>query len=411
KIFQAVVSCVGSDGTIYIIPKSFEIALSKLMTEIRSTFTGLGLLIPYCWKKGEACVVRGSDTMWYRGKVVEANDSTLQVQYIDRGYTESIPQCHTYPTTLYTGIPPFCIPCQLYKTLPVGSFWQQDAVDCLQALLTNEEVKIHVEELPDNPWDKLSISLYFGGMSLSSFMAQQKYCIAEDCQDIQKLGLFAGNIPSLPSYMLPSLPVPGDTFPVIVTHLVSPKEVYIRLDASEDSATERAASSDTESLGEVLKWCNKIVTSFPLLTSFEKELPCLAEYLDGLWYRAKLLSVTQFVPAQILIQFVDYGTYFVAPMNRLRHMPYCLLKYPVQAVRVLLAGFKPASGDKNVKRIPYCPEWSMKALLAMVDCVEGKRLSASMLTLSPEVTISLYGDDRNLVHLKLIEMGLAELDE
>lgn len=32
-------------------------------------------------------------------------------------------------------------------------------------------------------------------------------------------------------------------------------------------------------------------------------------------------------------------------------------------------------------------------------------------TVSPEVTISLYGDDKNLVHLKLIEMGLAELDE
>lgn len=32
-------------------------------------------------------------------------------------------------------------------------------------------------------------------------------------------------------------------------------------------------------------------------------------------------------------------------------------------------------------------------------------------TVSPEVTISLYEDDKNLVHLKLIEMGLAELDE
>ncbi|NWR90113.1 RNF17 protein, partial [Furnarius figulus] len=415
KVFQAVVSCVGGDGTIYIIPKSYENALSKLMTEIQSTFKGLGLLMPYCWKKGEPCVIRGSDTMWYRGKVVEVNGSILQVQYIDRGYTESILQCHMYPTTYYTGIPPFCIPCQLYKTSPVGNFWQQDAVDCLQELLTNKEVEIHVEELPDNPWGKLSISLYFGGMSLSSFMAQQKYCIAEDCQDTRMLGLSAGHIPVLPSYTLPPLPVPGDTFPVRVTHLVSPKEVYICLDDSENltkqSATERGASSDAESLDEALKWCNKIVKSFPLLTSFEKELPCLAEYLDGLWYRAKLLSVTQFAPVHILVQFVDYGTYLVAPINRLRQIPYCLLKYPVQAVRVLLAGFKPSSDDKNTKRIPYSPEWSLKALRVMEDCVEGKRLSASMLTLSPEVTVSLYGDDQNLIHLKLVEMGLAELDE
>ncbi|NXE09792.1 RNF17 protein, partial [Lophotis ruficrista] len=415
KIFQAVVSYVGHDGTIYIIPKSFEIELNKLMTEIQSNFKCLGLLEPYCWKKGEACVIRGSDTMWYRGKVVELGGNTLQVQYIDHGCIERIPQCHLYPTTLYTHIPPFCIPCQLYKTVPSGNCWQQEAVDCLQELLTDEEVEIHVQELPDNPWGKLSISLYFGGMSLSSFMAYQKYCVAEDCQDISELVRFY--IPVLPSYTLPPLPVPGDTFPVRVTHLVSPNEVYICLDPSKNltkpSTAEGDASCDSEleSLDEALKWCNKSVESFPLLTHFQTEMPCLVEYQDGLWYRAKLLSIEEYDPVKVLVQFVDYGNFSVVPTSRLRHIPYRLLKYPVQAVRALLAGFKPASHDKNVKRIPYSPEWSEEALWAMMACVEGKQLSASMLALSPEVTISLYEDDKNLVHMKLIEMGLADLDE
>ncbi|KAF1652685.1 RING finger protein 17, partial [Eudyptes chrysocome] len=393
KIFQAVVSCVGRDGTIYIIPKSFEIELNKLMTEIQSNFKCLGLLEPYCWKKGEACVVRGSDTMWYRGKVVEPGGSTLQVQYIDHGCIERIPQCHLYPTTLYTAVPPFCIPCQLYKTVPIGNFWQQDAVDCLQELLTNEEVEIHVQELPDNPWGKLSISLYFGGMSLSSFMAYQKYCVAEDCQDISELVRF------------------------FVRVCVSFAVVYICLDPStnlvKQSATEGDANCDSEleTLDEALKWCNKSVESFPFLTHFRTEMPCLVEYQDGLWYRAKLLSIEEFDPVKILVQFVDYGSFSVVPTSRLRHIPYHLLKYPVQAVRALLAGFKPALYDKNVKRIPYCPEWSVEALWAMMECVEGKQLSASILALSPEVTISLYEDDQNLVHMKLIEMGLAELDE
>lgn len=30
---------------------------------------------------------------------------------------------------------------------------------------------------------------------------------------------------------------------------------------------------------------------------------------------------------------------------------------------------------------------------------------------SPEVTVFLYEDDQKLVHMKLIEMGLADLDE
>ncbi|NXL02598.1 RNF17 protein, partial [Mesembrinibis cayennensis] len=391
---------------------------NKLMTEIQNNFKSLGLLEPYCWKKGEACVVRGSDTMWYRGKVVELNGSTLQVQYIDHGCIERIPQCHLYPTTLYTGIPPFCIPCQLYKTVPIGDFWQQDAVDCLQELLTNEEVEIHVQELPDNPWGKLSINLYFGGMSLSSFMAYQKYCVAEDCQDVPDLEILEGDVPVLPSYMLPPLPIPGDTFPVRVTHLVSPKEVYICLDPSKKNLMKQSTiegdancDSELESLEEALKWCNKSVGCFPLLTQFRTEMPCLVEYQDGLWYRGKLLSIEESDPVKVLVQFVDYGSFLVVPRSRLRHIPYHLLKYPVQAVRALLAGFKPALYDKNVKRIPYSPEWSVEALWAMMECVEGKQLSASILALSPEVTISLYEDDQNLVHMKLIEMGLADLEE
>ncbi|NWI62763.1 RNF17 protein, partial [Todus mexicanus] len=418
KVFQAVVSFVGQDGTIYVIPKSFESELKKLMTEIQNSFKCLGLLEDYCWKKGEACVVRGSDTMWYRGKVLELGGTSLQVQYIDLGCVETVLQCHLYPTTLYTAVPPFCIPCQLYKTVPIGNFWQQDAVNCLQELLTNEEVEIHVQELPDdNPCGKLSVSLYFGGISLASFMAYQKYCVAEDCEDIPKMGLLGGDTPGLPSYVLPLLPIPGDTFPVRVTHLVSPKEVYICLDSSENlvkqSAAEEDASSDSklESLDEALKLCNENVESVPFLTHFRTEMPCLVEYQDGLWYRAKVLSVEKYAPVQILVQFVDYGSFSVVPTNRLRHIPSYLLKYPVQAIRALLAGFKPASYDENVQRIPYSPEWSMEALWAMMECVEGKQLSASILALSPEVTISLYGDDKNLVHMKLIEMGLADLDE
>ncbi|NXU50985.1 RNF17 protein, partial [Turnix velox] len=416
KIFQAVVSCIGGDGTIYIIPKSLEIELNKLMTEIQNNFQCLGLLESYCWKKGEPCVVRGSDTKWYRGKVLELGGSTLHVQYIDRGCVERIPQCHLYPTTSYVDIPPFCIPCQLYKTVPIGNFWQKDAVDCLQELLTNEEVEIHVQELPEKPGDKLSIKLYFAGMSLSTFMAYKKYCVAEDCQDMLNLVRFV-YVPALNLYMLPTLPTPGDTLPVRVKHLVSPKEVYISLEPlkslRKQPVAEGNVSCDSQmmTLDEALKWCNKYVETLPLLTRFQAEMPCLVEYQDGLWYRAKLLSVEEFDPVKILVQFVDYGNFSVVPADRLRHIPYQLLKYPVQAVRVLLTGFKPASYDENVERIPYSREWSVEALWAMMECVEGKELSASILALSPEVTISLYEEDEKLVHMKLIEMGLAVLDD
>lgn len=49
------------------------------MNEIQSNLKCLGLLEPYFWKKGEACAVRGSDTMWYRGKVMEVVGGMIRV--------------------------------------------------------------------------------------------------------------------------------------------------------------------------------------------------------------------------------------------------------------------------------------------------------------------------------------------
>lgn len=56
-----------------------------MMNEIQSNLKCLGLLEPYFWKKGEACAVRGSDTMWYRGKVMELGGGTIRVSLIFLG--------------------------------------------------------------------------------------------------------------------------------------------------------------------------------------------------------------------------------------------------------------------------------------------------------------------------------------
>ncbi|XP_019385757.1 PREDICTED: RING finger protein 17 isoform X1 [Crocodylus porosus] len=438
ETFQALISCIGDDGTIYTIPKSLEKVLNVLMADIQSNFKCLGLLEPYCWRKGEACVIRGPDTMWYRGKVTEVVGGAIRVKYLDYGYVEKIPQCHLYPTLLYAEIPPFCIPCQLYKTVPIGSFWQPDAVELLQELLMARVVEIHVMERPDDPWGKLPVNIYFDGVSLSSFMAFHKHCVLED--DQTGLGLEVINCsekclednfeisfeelllevetPVLPPYTLPSPPLPGECFPVKVKHLVSPNEVYVCLDSVESTEGQNDTedgrvdwNSETESLDQVLRRCNKDVDSLPFLTDFRTEMPCLAEYSDGLWYRAKLLSIKDFDPVTILIQFIDYGSTKKLPTSRLRQIPPVLMQYPAQAVKALLAGFKPPLRDTEKVRIPYCPEWSMEALWAMVDCVQGKKLFASTLTSSPEFTIFLYNNEQKLVHLKLIEMGLADLYE
>ncbi|XP_006146784.1 RING finger protein 17 isoform X2 [Tupaia chinensis] len=442
KVFEAIVSCIGDDGTIFVVPKLSELELIKMMNEIQSNLKCLGLLEPYFWKKGEACAVRGSDTLWYRGKVMEVVGGTIRVQYLDHGFTEKIPQCHLYPILLYPDIPQFCIPCQLHNAIPVGKVWQQDAVELLQELLSKREVEIHIMELPENPWGKLCIQLYFNGMSLSYFMAYHKYCTFEHSEEIlrenptdcikeyeeerweirfEELLSSETETPILPPYLSSSLPPPEELFAVQVKHVVSPNEVYICLDSTENcnqfnqhSDTDDSGvswESEFESLEEALRRLNTNVETFPPLTDFRTEMPCLAEYDDGLWYRAKIVSVREFNPLCVLVQFVDYGSTEKLTINRLRQIPLHLMQYPARAIKVLLAGFKPPLSDSGKTRIPYCPKWSMEALWAMIDCLQGKQLYASSMAQVPEQVVTLYEDEQYPVHMSLVEMGLADRDE
>ncbi|XP_070605861.1 RING finger protein 17 isoform X2 [Erythrolamprus reginae] len=433
--FNAMVSCVSENGTIYVIPISQEQKLKELMCNIQDNVKGLGLLKSYNWKSGESCVVRAADTLWYRGEIKEVCAGIVKVHYVDYGYTEKIPPCHLYPTMLYFDIPPFCIPCHLYKTIPVGNNWQRDAVELLKELLTKRFVKIRIMEQSNPPWGKVSVKLWFSGMSLSYFMAFHKHCITEDDGDseptwdskaecsnetleenceISYEGLLKTELktPLLPPYTSPSLPNLGEHFPVKITHIVSPNEVYVSIVNSHSANQQREMedSLDSDTLEKALAQYNKNIDTLPHLTDFQKDMPCIAEYSDCLWYRAKLVSILEFNPISVLVEFVDYGSTKTLPISRVRQIPRKLMQYPAQAFRVLLAGFKPALYDSATERIPYCPEWSLDALWAAMNCFESKNLSASSVTHSPEHIIFLYEEGR-LFHMKLVEMGFAELTQ
>lgn len=59
---------------------------------------------------------------------------------------------------------------------------------------------------------------------------------------------------------------------------------------------------------------NQFYDLFPF--SAFPEMPCLAEYADGLWYRAKIVSIKEFNPLSVLVLFVDYGSTEKLTINR-----------------------------------------------------------------------------------------------
>ncbi|XP_038595775.1 RING finger protein 17-like [Tachyglossus aculeatus] len=436
RTFDAIATWVADDGTIFVIPKLLECEFATLMQKIQGFFSGCGHLSPYPWKKGEAGVVKGADSLWYRIIIVENFKNLVRVQYVDLGHTELILPCHLYPVGCYPEIPQFCIPCRLHNTIPVGDFWQPDALQVLrELLLPRKEVTAHTMEYPQHPGGKLSVHLFLGGISLSAVMVQRKHCTYENWEDLMKL---EAQRPSesetkedwkinfeeffhpetktsvLPQYSVLSLPPPGELFPIQVRHVTLPNEVYIRLRQGAGSSLGSNADENAvvwERLDQVLQCWKGDVTSLPLLTDMKTGMPCLAQTHDELWSRGIILSINKQDPLSVLVQLVDSGTYQKLPPSRLRQIPDDLMRYPAQAVKVTLAGFRPPKDDLEKIRIPYYPNWSLEAIRAMVDCLRGKQLHALTLTMTPEPTVLLLEDERYPVYKPLIEMGLADLDE
>uniref|UniRef100_A0A4W3HK33 RING finger protein 17 n=1 Tax=Callorhinchus milii TaxID=7868 RepID=A0A4W3HK33_CALMI len=440
NIFEVEVTGVGDDGVIYGIRKSLQEEFTMLTSAIQASFKILPLLKPYCYSKGEGCVVKGSDTLWYRGKILEVIGVCVKVYYVDNGYIETIPHVHVYPMVMYPEIPELCLPFQLYGVEPVGNKWQEDAVDLLRELLLQRNLEVEIMDPPESSTHTLVADLHFDGMSVAYFMVHHKHAVQiektsiitkrfcsdlndggnlpEECWNMTFEGLISPRFetPILPGYDYPLLPLPGKVFPVTVKHLETPNWVYIcidqRRDSESDSDMDRGLKYEPEddNLDKALRDLNPSAERLPLLTDFRSEMPCLAEYDDGRWYRAKVLSVDNLHPLKILVQHVDFGSSASLPESRLRQLPIGLMQYPARAIRVKLMGFKPPASMNNLHQLVYCPEWSMEALWTMIDIVQGSQLTALLVSLYPDVSVFLYEEGGSLIHLPLVEKGFANLD-
>lgn len=66
---------------------------------------------------------------------------------------------------------------------------------------------------------------------------------------------------------------------------------------------------------------------------------------------------------------------------RLRQMPAQLLRFPSQALKVKVAGFKPPSVNKQEDVLPYSPGWSVKAAQKMLELLHGSITAAVLVSL------------------------------
>uniref|UniRef100_A0A3Q3MRH5 Ring finger protein 17 n=1 Tax=Mastacembelus armatus TaxID=205130 RepID=A0A3Q3MRH5_9TELE len=380
---QLNVSAIGEDGLIYVRTQNAGSQLLQLRERIQQSMKTLPRQKPYTWKSVLGCSILGPDMLWHRGQLLEVQGGHVKVQYVDCGLVEDIPVVHVYPMLLCEDIPQLCVPCQLHGVSPVGGRWQRDAVALMREMLQNRCVEMQVMELPSDPRGPATVEFLLDGLSLSRILCHHKHVSRSqtgqsvmspvpflDNWDIDTKVLYEGWL-MLGPFIQPNLPKEGEQFPVRVKHLCTPNETFLWAD---------------------LTFCSWFLGA-----------PCLAEYSDGNYYRAKLIKITSVDPVRILVQHVDFGS----DDTLLRQMPAELLQFPSRAVKVKVAGFKATSTSENESVLPYSPTWSVKAAMAMIDLLHSS-ITASVVAQEPELMVLLYNEDGELVHLPLVHSGLAE---
>ncbi|XP_029980184.1 RING finger protein 17 [Sphaeramia orbicularis] len=415
------VSAIGEDGLIYTRTHNAECQLESLRERIQQCIKTLPRQKPYTWKSVQGCAVIGPDMLWYRGQVLEVLGGTIKVQYVDYGLVENIPVVHLYPMLLCDDVPQLCVSCQLYGINPIGGFWQHDAVALLKEMLLNRCVDMQIRELPTNPRAPLTVDLFLDGLSISKILChhehgtmdrmlspQKEYSLIYEAAflddwDINTEGLKGPEETVLGPFIYPDLPQ-GEKFPVRVKHLWTPNQLFLwPLEGMTD------VEVNGETLEEALTRISIDVDDLPRLTNFPEGSPCLAEYSDGKYYRAKMIKILSLEPVKILVQHVDFGSDDTVPTTKLRQMPPYLLQFPCQAIKVKVGGFKAPIVNAGEDMLPYSPKWSVRATMDMIDLLHGN-ITASVLSWSPELTVLLYNEEGRLVHLPLVTNGLAEFD-
>jgi len=298
------------------------------------------------------------DEAWYRARVLEINSSLVTVRFIDYGNAEGIDISSVGLKPLpekMQGLPEYAERCSLIGSNEAYVF-HDGATEMMEALVgaTEEPVTVHVfsdgevKHVDLISTDKNSVLMTLVKEGLATETQQSKQNSALDEEDIRE------QIPSVSTQITEEATThvdikvteesctvdteTSDVSSVFVSHVTSPAEFWIQYE------------SDTSYIEEME---NRLLEAknFPLLDAVVEGAVCAAEFTDGLWYRARVVQVTDGVE----VLFFDYGNR--SATTELRRLPEDLLTVPPLAKCCslpLLKGMKDwstAAQEKFIERV------------------------------------------------------------
>ncbi|XP_072312993.1 tudor domain-containing protein 1 [Eucyclogobius newberryi] len=370
---QAAVVEFHSPGRFFILAQSKEIleALQTITTELQKTYS-IPTATAHTPVVGEVCAVQYScDMNWYRGlmKNVAAYQNTAHVLYIDFGNEENVPFERIQPlTSKLQQFGPCAFECCIAEVVPATAVWSGKCCITVRQLLEGKTVTVKVLDTVENGCVHAVDIVFSRGNTLSSFLLEHEYAIKEAVnkppseQDInamvntsmenfkrRSIGKDDNSWAQVPEPLTQAV---GDSFSVVVTHLLAPDKIVVQ---KVDNA---GVIQDLQM--KLRDYCSQVPES-----SHFRPAPgtvCCALFSeDKQWYRVKILGYSS--EDRVCVGYLDFGNSEDVFLSSLRPVTQSLLDIPLQAMTCCLAGVQPV--EEN---------WSEECLLALQTRISNRIL-------------------------------------
>ncbi|KAJ6642393.1 Maternal protein tudor [Pseudolycoriella hygida] len=228
------------------------------------------------------------DNQWYRAVIIDSDENTTTILFIDYGNTDSITDRSLIKSMsdAFDKIPPYAIPCALPLEAKDCIEWSDESCDLFKNLMKiDEEVEF---EFVCKGKSNNFVKLYQGDVDFTEELTRNGHAIRLD-------SIISGS-------------------KCYVSHINSISDFYIQM------------KSDTNALEKLADYLLD-ESKFAIMTDVKEGVLCSAKYLDdGLWYRGKIKSHKE---DGTEVCFIDYGNSSIT--NEIRILPTEIANIPALA--------------------------------------------------------------------------------
>ncbi|KAG7507722.1 hypothetical protein JOB18_042668 [Solea senegalensis] len=320
------------------------------------------------------CAQFSEDKQWYRAKILAyPSEERVCIGYLDFGNSEVVEVGYLRPISpSLLALPMQAIPCGLAGVQPVGERWSDKCLLAVQQRISNRILRIDIQGAQEgkalvamvdeasDPQANIAELLISAG-----YAAAVTITTSSDQQVDQTVISAKPHVPAPACeplvWSFSEIPCDGQTVALQTTFVANPGEFYCRI----DSPTDHQRLLDLRA--ELKQHCESDNSPFEPKVG---EPCCVMSPGDGVWYRAMVKALSD---SRVSVNLVDYGFTIKVERHHLRPIKPQLLTLPFQAICCWLSGVEPLGS-----------EWSSEALLWFQTLVDGKQLSARVLSVTKQ---------------------------